>query len=68
MKEFIEKLIGEIYTEQLKYDEYSYEYQQLSELIRQLEELYLQEADYENATSTIVQVILTQVLLQPNEY
>ena len=40
MKEFIEKLIGEIYTEQLKYDEYSYEYQQLSELIRRLEELY----------------------------
>lgn len=39
MKEFIEKLIGEIYTKQLKYDEYSYEYQQLSELARQLEKL-----------------------------
>lgn len=41
MKEFIEKLIGEIYAEQLKYDEYSYEYQQLSELVRRLRELYL---------------------------
>lgn len=41
MKEFIEKLIGEIYNEQLKYDEYSYEYQQLSELVRRLRELYL---------------------------
>lgn len=39
MKEFIEKLIGEIYTEQLKYDDHSYEYQQLSELARQLEKL-----------------------------
>lgn len=41
MKEFIEKLIGEIYNEQLKYDEYSYEYQLLSELVRRLRELYL---------------------------
>ena len=40
MKEFIEKLIGEIYSEQLKYDEYSYEYQQLSEIARRLKELY----------------------------
>lgn len=40
MKEFIAKLIGEIYTEQLKYDEYSYEYQLLAELARRLEELF----------------------------
>lgn len=38
MKEFIEKLIGEIYNEQLRYSEYSREYQELYSLAKQLED------------------------------
>lgn len=38
MREFIAKLIGEIYNEQLRYDEYSREYQELDSLAKQLED------------------------------
>ena len=38
MREFIAKLIGEIYNEQLRYDEYSREYQELGSLAKQLED------------------------------
>lgn len=38
MRELIEKLIGEIYNEQLKYSEYSHEYYQLDSLVQLLKE------------------------------
>lgn len=42
MRELIEKLIGEIYNEQLRYDECSHEYRELASLVKLLED-WLQE-------------------------
>lgn len=38
MRDLIEKLIGEIYNEQLRYSEYSREYQELDSLVQLLKE------------------------------
>ena len=38
MRELIEKLIGEIYNEQLRYDEDSREYRELDSLVKLLED------------------------------